>query len=209
MFAPRADIYLAFRLQLTTKTIVITLLYSAALPICYIFCATFMWVSMWIDRYNLLRRLVPPPRSPDALISLILRVIFPVAISLHLLASVMFYSFELGLISADPPCEAGEQPVVCRLASDPHRAPCQTAHTVAQAERAMGIIWLSLGVWGAMLAFYVTREARRKEDQGIHLINNDLVASYLDVITVQQDVKSQVLAEPTPTLTLTLDSPEP
>ena len=119
---------------------------------------------MWIDRYNLLRRLVPPPRSPDALISLILRVIFPMAISLHLLASAMFYSFELALISADPPCEAGEQPVVCRLASDPHLAPCQTARTVAQAERAMGIIWLSLCVWGAMLAFYVTREARRKED---------------------------------------------
>jgi len=85
MYAPRADIYLAFRLQLTTKCIVITLLYSAALPICYLFCAVFLWVSMWIDRYNLLRRLVPPPRSPDALISLLLRVIFPLAISLHLL----------------------------------------------------------------------------------------------------------------------------
>jgi hypothetical protein len=32
-----------------------------------------------------------------------------VAISLHLLASAMFYSFELALISADPPCEVGEQ----------------------------------------------------------------------------------------------------
>ena len=183
-------------LQLTTKFIVITLLYSAALPICYVFCGCFMWVSMWIDRYNLLRRLVPPPRSPDALISLILRVIFPVAISLHLISSVIFYSFELALISNDPRCEAGEQPVVCRLDADPHRAPCQTAHTQAMAERAMRIIWLSLLVWGAMLAFYVTREARRKVDQGIHLINNDLVASYLDVITVQQDVKSQVLSEP-------------
>ena len=107
----------------------------------------------------------------------------------------MFYAFELALISADPPCEIGEQPVVCRLASEPHRAPCQTPGTVAQAERAMRIIWLSLWVWGALLAFYVTREARRTEDEGIHLIN-DLVASYLDVITVQQDVKSQVLSEP-------------
>ena len=60
----------------------------------------------------------------------------------------------------------------------------------------MCIVWLSLLVWGAMLTFYVTREARRKADQGIHLINDDLVASYLDVITVQQDVKSQVLSEP-------------
>ena len=48
----------------------------------------------------------------------------------------MFYAFELALISADPPCEIGEQPVVCRLASEPHRAPCQTPGTVAQAERA-------------------------------------------------------------------------
>ena len=47
-------------------------------------------------------------------------------------------------------------------------------------------------------------EARRKEDQGIHLINNDLVASYLDVITVQNDVKSQVLSEPTRTQALAL-----
>ena len=91
----------------------------------------------------------------------------------------MFYAFELALIAADPPCEIGEQPVVCRLhnpspspspspspnsnpnpnqvvcrlASEPHRAPCQTPGTVAQAERAMRIIWLSLWVWGAMLAF--------------------------------------------------------
>ena len=78
-----ADIYLAFRLQLVVKIVVICLIYSSAIPICYLLTAFFRLLAMWIDRYNLLRRLAPPPRSPDALVSLVLGKIFPAAIAIH------------------------------------------------------------------------------------------------------------------------------
>ncbi|KAL3910085.1 MAG: hypothetical protein SGPRY_009191 [Prymnesium sp.] len=51
----------------------------------YALAAAFMWLSMWIDRYNLLRQFAPPPRSPDALIDVVLRIILPVAMIVHLL----------------------------------------------------------------------------------------------------------------------------
>ena len=201
MFAPRADIYLAFRLQLITKFIVVTLLYSTALPICYGFCCAFMWVTMWIDRYNLLRRLVPPPRSPDSLISLILVVIFPIAIAFHLLGHVAFYAFTLDVMRHDPTCDAtGALPTYC----DPDvaqrspaelDAPCQTEESLLQAARAVRVACTSLALWGACLGYYVWREATRPRQNGIHLIGDDLVASYVDVITVQHSVKGSVLQE--------------
>ena len=64
-------------LQLVGKLPVITLIYSSAIPICYALCALMMWMSMWIDRWNLLRMVVPPPRSPPWLISLMLCKILP------------------------------------------------------------------------------------------------------------------------------------
>ena len=105
LYTEKADIYLAFRLQvmgrashtttthhhlptprltphpstlqLVGKLPVITLIYSSAIPICYALCALMMWMSMWIDRWNLLRMVVPPPRSPPWLISLMLCKILP------------------------------------------------------------------------------------------------------------------------------------
>ena len=202
MFAPRADIYLAFRLQLITKFVVVTLLYSTALPICYAFCCVFMWVTMWIDRFNLLRRLVPPPRSPDSLISLILVVIFPIAVAFHLLGHVAFYAFSLDVARHDPTCEAtGALPTYCdprvaQLSPEQLDAPCQTEASLLQAEAALRIAWASLVVWGSCLGYYVWREATRPRQNGIHLIGDEgAFASYVDVITVQHSVKGSVLQE--------------
>ena len=117
-----------------------TLLYSTALPVCYALCAAFLWATMWVDRVNLLRRLVPPPRSPDSLISLILVVIFPIAVGLHLVGHVAFYALAVDVARHDPLCEAtGALPAYC----DPHLAsrtlrqldaPCQTEASLAQSK---------------------------------------------------------------------------
>ena len=64
LYVAKADIYVAFRLQLMAKFLTVTLIFSSALPIAYGFAAAFLWLSKWIDRINLLRRLEPPPRSP-------------------------------------------------------------------------------------------------------------------------------------------------
>jgi len=189
IFSPKADIYLAFRLQLVIKFVVISLIYSSALPICYLFTSFFMWIAMWIDRYNLLRRLAPPPRSPDALIGLVLRVILPAAIALHLACAVMFYSYELDTMQGDPLCPEGG------VAARSQTAICQTPQSLWQASSAVNICWLSLVVWGSTLAYYIYHEARRKIDTGVHLVDDDFVAKFVDVFTVQQTVQKQVLHE--------------
>jgi hypothetical protein len=61
----------------------------------YVLAGLFVWLSMWIDRYNLLRRFAPPPRSPDTLIGLVLCIILPIAIFVQLLCALMFYWYEL------------------------------------------------------------------------------------------------------------------
>eukprot|EP00967_Tisochrysis_lutea_P018280 scaffold20722_cov33-Tisochrysis_lutea.AAC.2 len=104
ILSPKADIYVAFRLQLVAKLVVITLIYSSALPVAYLLTAAFMWLAMWIDRFNLLRRFSPPPRSPDFLIGVVLAYILPAAIAIHLASTILFYEQERALMHSDPLC---------------------------------------------------------------------------------------------------------
>lgn len=106
ILSPKADIYLAFRLQLVTKLVVITLIYSSALPLCTLLTAAFMWLAMWVDRYNLLRRFAPPPRSPDFLISVVHCYIMPAAIAVHLGCTVLFFEQQRRVVHADPLCSS-------------------------------------------------------------------------------------------------------
>ena len=43
-YSAKADIYIAFRLQLMSKYLTITLIYSAALPLAYGLAAAFLWL---------------------------------------------------------------------------------------------------------------------------------------------------------------------
>jgi len=150
---------------------------------------------MWVDRYNLLRRLAPPPRSPDALIGTVLTVVLPVAIMLHVVCTLVFYSRQLGVVRADPLCS---WPPAAAPGSGPHGglpaasgagdtgARCQTPHTLRQAEDAVAICWASLLLWASLVAVYVAREALRRTDRGIHLYGGSTVAKYVDVLTVQE-----------------------
>ena len=133
-----AHIYVAFRLQLVAKFITITLLFASALPYAYLICAAFLYLGQWIDRVNLLRRLEPPPRSADALISLLLRAILPAAIAVHLLGALMFYVRELELAEADPRCaEAATATATVAIAAAAAAATvASTAATAAEAAAA-------------------------------------------------------------------------
>jgi len=87
-----ADIYLAFRVQLMNKFIVLGLMYGFAIPILYIIVALYMWVSQWVDRINLLRRLTPPPATHDKQMAFVYKVVLPAAIVLHVVMAVkLFY----------------------------------------------------------------------------------------------------------------------
>ena len=156
LYSPKADIYVAFRLQLVTKFAVICLIYSSAMPGAYLFAAAFMWMSAWVDRFNLLRRFSPPPRSPDNLIGLVrspppstrapdalhhtapraslwpqvLTLILPLAIIAHMLCAVMFYGWELSVVLADPLCDSADAAAACTAGAARGTTPhCQTEDT--------------------------------------------------------------------------------
>lgn len=175
---------------------VICLIYSAALPLMYALACAFMWLSMWIDRYNLLRQLAPPPRSPDALIGLVLRIILPIALLVHLLCAVMFYSYEAYVMLGDPLCPVRERGDGWVWHST---TTCQTANSLWQAKCSVGIVVVSAVVWGCFLALYVQGEITRRVEKGLHVKSDNnkyMVARFMDVITVQQPgVRGQVLPE--------------
>ena len=50
LYTEKADIYLAFRLQLVCKYIIIALMYASALPACFLLGFLFFLLSAWVDR---------------------------------------------------------------------------------------------------------------------------------------------------------------
>jgi hypothetical protein len=72
--------------------IVVGLMFSFAIPLLYLLIFFYLWSAHWVDRYTFLRRLTPPPVTHDGLMEVNLNYIFPVAIMLHLVMSVIFFN---------------------------------------------------------------------------------------------------------------------
>ena len=202
-----ADIYLAFRLQLVVKIIVICLIYSGAIPICYLLTSFFMLLSMWIDRYNLLRRLKPPPRSPDALISLVLSKILPATIAVHLATNILYYQFQWWVMFNDPICDTSSKAWKSfdtsgsNVPFNEDGTRCQTAHAMLQAQTAVLISWFSLLFWGIFLMYFVRRDRRKRRvdtrARGLQpddIENRDFIITFADIFIIP-DAPRQVLAE--------------
>lgn len=92
LYAIDADVTLGFRVQLMNKIVVVGLMFSFAIPILYLLVFFFLWSAHWVDRYTFLRRLTPPPVTHDGLMEVVLNYIFPAAIILHLVMSVIFFN---------------------------------------------------------------------------------------------------------------------
>ena len=186
-FACKAEIYVAFRLQLVAKYITIVLIYGAALPIGYGLGALFLYLGQWVDRVNLLRRYLPPPRSPDGLISFMLRAILPIALLVHMLCAALFYANEYWLVQSDPLCPEGVTitiapvPTVEYGGAEPR---CQTAATVREAQLSFYIVCGSGGFWGLFLLRFICRELCRSVERGVHTLEGteggSAVAAFLD-----------------------------
>lgn len=91
-YAVPAGIYLAFRLQLAGKFVVLCTVFGSAIPTLYLVAAGYFWLAAWIDRYNLLRRLAPPPLTGAALTSAVALFVFPIAIGLHVIMALIFFA---------------------------------------------------------------------------------------------------------------------
>ena len=90
-FKRDADIYVAIRVQLVNKMVVIGVMYGAAFPALYVLGFVFCVAAAWIDRYNLLRRLAPPPPTSDRLVANLVRVVVPCSILLHMVIAVFLF----------------------------------------------------------------------------------------------------------------------
>jgi hypothetical protein len=91
LWIKQSDLYLAFRVQLASKFVVLCLAFGAAMPMLYLFgCVFFLW-GMLIDRFNLLRNQTPPPRTSAKLTLAAHCQVLPLAIVLHAALAPLFY----------------------------------------------------------------------------------------------------------------------
>ena len=91
MWVIPADITLAFRVQLTNKFLLLGMQYSFAIPVLYALLAAHMWLAHWVDRWNFLHRLSPPPPTHDRQMALVTGFMLPCSVALHLIMAPVFF----------------------------------------------------------------------------------------------------------------------
>ena len=67
-----ANMYVADRMQLVTKFVVMCYICSAAIPLLHFVVLFVLTMSIGIDEHNLLRRLHPSPQSDESVVKVIL-----------------------------------------------------------------------------------------------------------------------------------------
>lgn len=90
LYIKTADLYLAFRVQLAAKFVVLCLMFGAAIPMLYFCGALFFAYGMLIDRHNLLRNQTPPPQTESTMTRYAHNTVLPFAILLHALMAPIF-----------------------------------------------------------------------------------------------------------------------
>ena len=91
MWVMPADITLAMRMQLTNKFLMLALQFSFAIPVLYALLAAHMWVAHWVDRWNFLHRLSPPPPTHGRLVVLMTEFFLPLSVLLHISMAPLFF----------------------------------------------------------------------------------------------------------------------
>jgi hypothetical protein len=89
-----SDLYLPFRYQLQLKWVVLTMFFCSAMPILLPVTAGFMYLSLKVDRYNLLRVFKQPPRTTDRTITMSVLHILPIGAFGHVFFAIIFYSVQ-------------------------------------------------------------------------------------------------------------------
>ena len=87
-----ANMYVADRMQLVTKFVVMCYICSAAIPLLHFVVLFVLTMSIGIDEHNLLRRLHPSPQSDESVVKVILVFVMPFAVLAHLFAAHIFFA---------------------------------------------------------------------------------------------------------------------
>ena len=160
LYTLQATYYLSFRAQLSAKFVVLCVTFGTGMPMLYLIGAGYFWAALYIDRYNLLRRVSPPPRTGAHQTLTLTLIVFPFALGMHVM---MAYFFFLGIDESDaesavnpsspptpPPAIPNEEGFIEEIVSD---------WTESEAVHAMTII--AFIVAGFLGGFYVYNCSRR------------------------------------------------
>ena len=126
IYAAPAGIYLAFRMQQAGKYVILAPMFGSAIPVLFIIATAYFWLGSWIDRYNLLRRLTPPPATDESLSKAAALYLFPTGVALHIIMALVFFA-QLPLLSDGAKAAA--------------RAATEAAAALANATAALGANW--------------------------------------------------------------------
>ena len=88
LFSIPADITLAMRMQLLNKFLLLGLMFSFAMPMLFLFLSVYCWSAGWVDRYNFLRQLRPPPATHGQSMVYVYLYILPFAILMQVWMAV-------------------------------------------------------------------------------------------------------------------------
>lgn len=197
-YAAPAGIYLAFRLQLAGKFVVLCTAFGSAIPVLYAIAAGYFWLAGWIDRYNLLRRLAPPPVTDASLTASVAIVVFPIAVCLHVIMALVFFSAQAKLHDTlhDTPANAtapttalldANATVGVSTATSVVAVPTSLATGTAASWDAYHIQLATSALALGGLSFFALREIARHLGVRIRLLSEAQTNVVLKVITQEPD----------------------
>ena len=89
------DLYIAFRQQLVSKWIVLGLMFSSVVPALLPLIFVFLFIANWVDRFNLLRHLAPPPPQDDSIMRQLVQILLPIGVLLHMAVACTAYAMKV------------------------------------------------------------------------------------------------------------------
>lgn len=89
------DLYIAFRQQLVSKWIVLGLMFSSVVPALIPLTFVFFFIANWVDRFNLLRHLAPPPPQDDSIMRQLVQILLPIGVLLHMAVACIAYGMKV------------------------------------------------------------------------------------------------------------------
>jgi hypothetical protein len=111
------DLYIAFRQQLVTKWIVLGLMFSSVVPALIPLTFLFFFIANWVDRFNLLRHLAPPPPQDDSIMRQLVQILLPIGVLLHMAVACVAHAMKVWRRHRYPPLQTPPMP------PPPHRVP--------------------------------------------------------------------------------------
>ena len=109
------DLYLAFRLQLASKWVVLGLGFYTLVPALVPLMCLQYGIANWVDRYNILRALTPPPPEDASCVRILVQWLLPFAVLLHMAVTIPAFAVKEERLGVASVCAVGSAAVFAPL----------------------------------------------------------------------------------------------